>query len=157
MNDLPDSQPGHLGWSSGHLPPTLPHRRTADRTPARTLFPSTSSPFSLTAGSLADAGLDAGARGSHGRTGSEQPSAEGPQPRGAPSPERGDRQAAAPMSRAQRLPEVSELERTCARSPCLGESQGCQGPLCQGRCHEFYAFCSFKAMDSCQMRLLIRD
>lgn len=37
-------------------------------------------------------------------------------------------------SRAQRLPEVSELERTCARSPCLGESQGCQGPLCQGRC-----------------------
>lgn len=96
-NDLPDSHPGRLGWSSGHLPPTLPHRRSADRTPARTLCPATSSPSSLTAGSLADAELDAGARGSHGRTGSQQPSAEGPQPRGAPSPERGDRQAAAPM------------------------------------------------------------
>ena len=37
-------------------------------------------------------------------------------------------------SRAQELPEVSELERTCARSPCLGESQGRQGHQCQGRC-----------------------
>ena len=61
-NDLPDSHSGHLGRlgfpvSSGHLPPTSPRRRSADRAPVRTLYPQPTRLLHLprAPGSLADA------------------------------------------------------------------------------------------------------
>lgn len=74
----------HTGYQrTGHLPAPSPPQ------PPRSSH--------LPRGPWQRQGWTPGHAGSHGRTGSEQPSAEGPQPRGAPCPERGDRQAAAPM------------------------------------------------------------
>lgn len=109
-NTFPRCYPGHLRGprfpvASGHLPPTPPRERSADRTPApRPLSSQPHRPLHLprAPGSLDNAaaevaGAPAGPAGRQRRTGSEQPSAEGPQPGDAPSPERGDRQLEAPM------------------------------------------------------------
>lgn len=109
-NTFPRCYPGHLRGprfpvASGHLPPTPPRGRSADRTPApRPLSSQPHRPLHLprAPGSLDNAaaevaGAPAGPAGRQRRTGSEQPSAEGPQPGDAPSPERGDRQLEAPM------------------------------------------------------------